>query len=199
MKVVSALLIAACFGFYLGLTGCEKDGDQAEAACAAATIGRLGLIGEEPDGPCPLQVGLFLVGDEFRYSISTSLCFVEDRWYTCEGSRIEPDTSGGLALQENTEFVRTLGFVPADRYCVESVVSRLGLLAEDPGTNCSVSVNLLLKDEQYFFEFTSPVCRLTTPPVDCDGEPVCDTGDGDCLADFYRHTERLYNIGYLPE
>lgn len=100
---------------------------------------------------------------------------------------------------ERAALLQNLGFVPGDRNCVQETIDRLGLLPADPGTGCRTSVEVLLKDERYYFQLSSPNCRLVASPIDCNGDPVCDAGDADCLADFYRNAETGQTIGFLPE
>ena len=197
MKVIGALLLAGFLGFLFGLLGCEKSPDAAEV-CAAEIYDRLELV-ESPQPPCDASIELYEVDGRYLYSFSSPLCDYVLRWHTCEGVRAADSFEEEREISERATYVKSVGFLPQRRSCVQETIDSLGLLEVPPPASCSTSVTLLRFDERTYFQYSSPTCRLTTLPFDCDGQPVCEEDDGACLADFFRRAEEVYRLGFLPQ
>ena len=197
MKRITALLLMAFAGFYLGLTGCEKSDAQPEA-CIAEITARLQLV-DTPQLPCESYVMLYRVDDRYLYNIGSPICDYVPRWFDCTGLSVVSNVDDVEAINERAVPVRRVGFLPAYRACQEETATRLELTDTPAPTSCSTLVSVYHYLEQDYFALSSPVCRITAAPFDCDGEPVCDEGDRSCLDDFYRRAEYLRDLGYLPE
>ncbi|PPK87714.1 hypothetical protein CLV84_0664 [Neolewinella xylanilytica] len=196
MNVFPVMLLAGLFGFYLGISGCEQPAGAVEV-CARQVTERLGLV-EDPQPPCSLSVVIYQTAEETIYTVNSATCYTQTRYYACTGERLpfEPDEARRVIGAATDQ--QLLGFIPGDRYCAERIISRLGLVAE-PQSSCATFVEVLLRDERYFFRYASPNCQLVAVPFDCDGDPVCEETDTDCLAEWLQRAEPAENIGYLPE
>ena len=197
MKVITTLLLAGLTGFLFGLLGCEKSPDSAEV-CAAEIYDRLELVAS-PQPPCDMSIELYEVDGRYLYSYGSTFCEYVLSWYTCEGVRADGNLEEAREIRDRATYVKSVGFLPQRRSCVQETIDSLGLVEIPPTASCSTSVTLLRYDERTYFQYSSPTCRITTLPFDCDGQPVCDAGDDACLSDFFRRAEEVYQMGFLPQ
>ena len=201
MKRIMALLVSGICGCYVGLTGCEKPAAEpasAPEACVADIAARLQLV-DSPQPPCESYVMLFRLDDRYLYAFESPICDYVPRYYTCEGVRAETDAVDARDILERATPVQRVGFLPAYQACQEETVTRLALTETPSPASCSTLVAFYNLGERDYFVYTSPVCRITAPPFDCAGEPVCEAADDRCLQDFFRRAEYVRDLGYLPE
>ena len=179
------------------LLGCERSEERRADDCGDAAVVRLGLLAEDPQAPCRYSVTLVELDGVLYYELTSMLCFVEPKYYYCDGS---PECTGLGCTGErfrDARRIRFLGWLPDPSDCAAGVIERLGLSPEVPDVDCPNQVTQYVWRGEFYYLVANvvPNCNSVDIVYTCEGERACVLAPGnDCAADWQ---ETAYEIGVL--